>query len=58
MTSIDLSGANVQKADLRGTKLTGANLFGANFGRVHSDEATVLTDAFQKKVTIHPLRRR
>ena len=56
LTSANLMGADLSKADIRGAKLVGANLHGSNFGRVRSDEATVLTDALQTKVTVHPLR--
>ena len=56
MTSIDLIEADMQKADIRGTNFLGANLYAANFGKVYSDDKTILTGANQNKVTIYPLR--
>jgi uncharacterized protein YjbI with pentapeptide repeats len=56
LTSADLLGADLQKADIRGTKFIGSNLYGANFGRVRSDEATDFRDSNQKKTTVYPLR--
>ncbi len=57
MVAANLMEASLQKADIRGTDLTGSNLFGSNFAKVHSDEATKLEEANQKRTTIYPLRR-
>ena len=56
LISANLMNAILKKADLRGAQLRGANLYGSDFGKVHSDEATDVGEAYQKRVNIYPLR--
>ena len=56
MISADLFEAVLEKADLRGTDLRGANLFAANFALVHSDADTHVEESIQDRVRFLPLR--
>ena len=55
MVAADLRHGILQKATIHGLRLTGANLFRADFGKVHGGAAD-LTDALVIDVRVTPRR--
>jgi uncharacterized protein YjbI with pentapeptide repeats len=54
MTSVNAMNASLQRANICGTDLRGANLFQVDLARVHADGRTNLTGALTKKVRLYP----
>lgn len=54
LASLNAMNASFERSNARGADFRGANLFGADFARIRTDERTNLSDALMTKVRLYP----